>query len=95
MTRCADLFEVQQEIAATITSELGNHFQVSRALEAPAGRQSPLVSTDPGVYHEYLRGQYFWNRHTVEGFDTAIGFFERAIAGDPRFSRAYTSLASV
>ena len=91
--RLADLLDVQQEIAATITDELGNHFHVSKALQAPARRQQALASAEPAVYQEYLQGLYLWNRHTLEGFDAAIGCFERAIGEDPRFARAYASLA--
>jgi hypothetical protein len=47
----------------------------------------------PEAYHSYLRGRYYWNKRTSEGFQKAIVEFDAAIATDPRFARAYAGLA--
>lgn len=85
--RLSDLFDVQREIAGTITSELSGHFRKALPQHAP-GRSLPSA-----VYEDYLRGQNFWNRHTVEGFENAIACFEQVVAKDPGYARAYTGLA--
>jgi tetratricopeptide (TPR) repeat protein len=53
--------------------------------------ESPPPNTD--AYRLYLRGRYFWNQLTVEGCEKALKFFERAIAIDPGYARAYAALA--
>jgi hypothetical protein len=45
------------------------------------------------AYDQYLRGRYFWNRRTREGFYQAVDAFEKAIALDPNYARAYAGLA--
>jgi TolB-like protein/DNA-binding winged helix-turn-helix (wHTH) protein len=44
-------------------------------------------------YQDYLRGRYFWNRRTEAALKQAIGYFQRAIAADPDYARAYSGLA--
>jgi TolB-like protein/Flp pilus assembly protein TadD len=91
--KLADLFAVQCEIANTITGELGTHFTSARALGHLPPSIDSLVRMDLEVYEEYLRGQYFWNRHTIEDFEAAIGCFQQTIAKESRYARAYASLA--
>jgi TolB-like protein/DNA-binding winged helix-turn-helix (wHTH) protein/Flp pilus assembly protein TadD len=51
------------------------------------------LTVQPAAYDLYLKGQYFWNKRTVDGFQQAIMYFERATAKDPHFGRAYAGLA--
>jgi tetratricopeptide (TPR) repeat protein len=48
---------------------------------------------DPEAYESYLKGRYFWNKRTEEGFIKAIGFFEEAIAKQPDYAQAYAGLS--
>jgi TolB-like protein/tetratricopeptide (TPR) repeat protein len=89
----ADLFAVQREISTTIVNELGGHFCARRTLMGNRSEVGHVIACNPRVYEDYLRGQYFWNRHTIEDFEAAIGCFEQAIAKEARFARAYTGLA--
>jgi DNA-binding winged helix-turn-helix (wHTH) protein/Flp pilus assembly protein TadD len=43
----------------------------------------------------YLNGRYFWNKRTRADFETAIGFFERAVEIDPDYALPYTGIADV
>jgi tetratricopeptide (TPR) repeat protein len=45
------------------------------------------------AYDLYLKGRYFWNKRTVQGFQQAIEYFQQAIAKDPNSARAYAGLA--
>ena len=45
------------------------------------------------AYDLYLRGRYFWNKRTAEGFEQAIHYFQQAIAKDPGYAHAYAGLA--
>ncbi|MGH9963025.1 MAG: tetratricopeptide repeat protein, partial [Pyrinomonadaceae bacterium] len=45
------------------------------------------------AYQAYLRGRYFWNKRTGEGFRKAIDHFQQAIDIDPKYAQAYAGLA--
>jgi DNA-binding winged helix-turn-helix (wHTH) protein/TolB-like protein/Tfp pilus assembly protein PilF len=48
---------------------------------------------NPSAYQAYLKGRYFWNKRTGEGFARAIGYFEQAVKEDPGYAAAYAGLA--
>ena len=48
---------------------------------------------NPEAYEAYVRGRYFWNRRTAEGYRNAVADFQRAIILDPRYSLAFSGLA--
>jgi TolB-like protein/tetratricopeptide (TPR) repeat protein len=89
-----DLFAVPQEIADTVTGELAAHFHgsPSQQLEQRSGGPAP-VRLNPTAYEHYLRGQEFWNRHTIQDFESAAACFQKAIKRDSAYARAYSSLA--
>ncbi len=86
-----EIITVQDEIAQAISTE------TRRTL----GQQLHLVSysshaTTPASYKAYdlyLKGRYFWNKRTPEGFQQAATYFQQAIAEDPRYAPAYAGLA--
>src|SRR5258705_6750380 len=53
--------------------------------------QKPSVS--PEAYEDYLKGRYYWNKRSGEGFEKAIGYFENATRKDPQYALAYAGLA--
>ena len=58
--------------------------------------QAALAKTrtvDPDAYEAYLKGRYFWNKRDAAGLETAIEYFQRAIAADPACAEAYSGLA--
>ncbi len=86
-----DLLVLQSEIAREISDEiqtaLGDHKPITPVVP-------PTLS--PEAYEAYnlcLKGQYFWNKRTVEGFQEAISYFQQATAKDPSYARAYAGLA--
>src|SRR6266403_4820176 len=55
-----------------------------------------LPATSPHndeAYDLYLRGRYFWNKRTIEGFQQAITYFQQAVVKDPNYARAYAGIA--
>lgn len=79
------LLAVQAAIAQEVAREIG------ATLGEPG--QTAASTSVYEAYDFYLKGRYFWNKRTREGFETAIDSFEQAIALDPRFARAYAGLA--
>ena len=79
--------EIAREISGEIQTALGEHKPI------PPVAQPTLSPEAFEAYNLYLKGQYFWNKRTVEGFQKAIGYFHQAAEKDPNYARAYAGLA--
>jgi len=79
--------EIAQEIGDEIQLTLGDHRRIDTA------RRSYLSPQAYEAHDLYLKGRFFWNKRTGQGFQQAIEYFQQAIAKDPTYSRAYTGLA--
>ena len=83
----ADIFEIQEEIALAIVDALkvkllGDERAVLRK----------RYTENAEAYELYLKGR-LWNRRTVDGFRSAIGYFQKAIELDADYAVAYSGLA--
>ena len=85
-----DIFEIQDAIAAQIVSALEVEI-------APADRSRMVRNHLASVqaYDELLRGLDYYGRRSLEDNQLAKQHYERAIAIDPGFARAYAGLALV
>ncbi|MBV9155863.1 MAG: winged helix-turn-helix domain-containing protein [Acidobacteriaceae bacterium] len=88
------LLELQEEIAREVASEIEFSLGGRRPTEVTQAAAAPA----PGgksyeVYDLYLKGRYFWNKRTPEGFRQAADYFQQAIDKDPNYGRAYAGLA--
>ena len=45
------------------------------------------------AYQLYLKGRYYWNRRTPDGFKKGLELFQQAIDTDPGYALAYAGLA--
>jgi TolB-like protein/DNA-binding winged helix-turn-helix (wHTH) protein/Flp pilus assembly protein TadD len=79
--------EIAQEVADEIRITLGQDKWIDIA------HPGSLPPKTAEAYDLYLKGQYFWNKRTVEGFQRAIDYFQQAIVKDPSYARAYAGLA--
>jgi len=80
--------EIAQEIADEIQPILGtDHKHIT------ADRKSSVSPSSYEAYDLYLKGRYFWNKRTKDGFQQAAEYFQQAIAKDPNYARAYAGLA--
>jgi TolB-like protein/Tfp pilus assembly protein PilF len=87
----SDAREIQRDISTEVAGVLG-----ARLLHGGSDEKAPgTVNTSPthDAYQNYLQGLYHWNKLKVDELQMAIGYFEKAIAADPSFARAYTALA--
>jgi TolB-like protein/DNA-binding winged helix-turn-helix (wHTH) protein/Tfp pilus assembly protein PilF len=80
--------EIAQEIADEIQLTLGGDRKRITAGHKPAASPSSYEA-----YDLYPKGRYFWNKRTPDGFQQAAEYFQRAIAKDPNYARAYAGLA--
>ena len=88
------LLELQAEIARELANEIEFSLSGRRPIEA-APDAAPHASSAKSyeTYDLYLKGRYFWNKRTSEGFRQAADYFQQAIDQDPNFGRAYAGLA--
>ena len=80
--------EIGNEIANQIKLALGNQKPIEPS------RQPLLSSATYEAYELCLKGRFFWNKRTVEGFEQAIEYFQRATERDPNYAPAYVGLAN-
>ncbi len=51
-------------------------------------------TNNPQAHEAYLRGRFYWNTFTEDGFARAIVCYNQAIALDPNYAVAYAGIAS-
>ena len=79
------VFSLEDELARAIVQAL------KPRLVAAALVQQTTSSTE--AHDLYLKGRYFWNQRSQEGFAKARALFENAIALDPTYALAHSGLA--
>lgn len=88
----SNLLTLQEEIAQQIANEiqliLGDHHSAVGTAHEPV-----LSPNEYEAYDLYLKGRYFWNKRTPQGFERAVECFEQAVEKDPNYARAYAGLA--
>ena len=89
-----DVFAVEEELSRSIVGAVRPRLLGGTTA---SGAGAPVFSihgtADPEAYLLYLRGRYFFNRRTPDGFRSAVQYFSQAIARDSGFARAWAGLA--
>lgn len=78
--------QLEEEIATTVAGQI----EVTLAKRV-AGYPRPML--DPSAHDDYLKGRYFWNQRSENGYFKAISYFKQAIAKSPEYAQAYAGLA--
>ena len=86
--KLTETLELQEEIARDISEKL--RLEITGEEE---GQLSKRGTQNPEAYDAYLKGRYYWNRRTSEGYEKAIENFNRAIGLDPNYAQAYSGLS--
>jgi len=83
-----DVFRVQDDLARAIVGALKLHL-------APGSDASPVRRGTKSVdaYNKYLRGRYFFEQRSREGFARGVQYFSEAIAADSGYAAAWSGLA--
>lgn len=85
----SDAFGLQQEISLEVSDTL------RKQLTGGENRRLAKRATDsPEAFQLYLKGRYYWNKRTDEGFVKAVQFFNQALEKDPTYALAYVGLAN-
>jgi TolB-like protein/Tfp pilus assembly protein PilF len=83
-----DIFAIQDDITLAIVDKL--------KVTLLGGERDAIVkrhTVDLDAYNLYLKGRFFWNRRTEEGYRKGREFFEKAIKKDPTYALAYVGIA--
>jgi DNA-binding winged helix-turn-helix (wHTH) protein/tetratricopeptide (TPR) repeat protein len=86
--RLTDIFSLQDAISQRMAGAL--------ALELTEAQRSLLSrrdTSDSEAYQLYLRGRFFWNKRSREGFDRGAAYFRQAVEKDPAYALAYSGLS--
>src|SRR5262249_19582917 len=81
---------VQSEIAQQVAQQIKLTIATSQTPPARASAFSPRAYE---AYDLYVRGKYFLNKRSPDGFRQAIDAFRKATVKDPEYARAYAGLA--
>jgi DNA-binding winged helix-turn-helix (wHTH) protein/TolB-like protein/tetratricopeptide (TPR) repeat protein len=86
--RMTDIFAVQDQVSQRVADAL--------ALQLTDAQRSLLTrrdTSDSEAYELYLRGRFFWNKRSREGFERGASYFRQAVEKDPSYALAYSGLA--
>ena len=92
----ADRFDEQWTGIFAAQDVVSQRVAAALALALTGEEQRQLTkryTENPEAYDAYVRGRYFWNTGTAEGFRKAIEDFQRAIKLDPGYALAFAGLA--
>jgi len=83
-----NIFAIQSDVAQEVTTAL-------KIQLLPGDRKFLQKSgtRDLEAYDLYLKGRFFWNKRTAEGYRKAFDYFSEAIRRDSNFALAYAGLA--
>src|SRR3984893_12032389 len=85
------LLALQEEIAYETADEI--ELTLGRGHKSWAVDRKPASPNSYQAYDFFLKGRYFWNKRSKEGFQQAANYFQQSIANDPNYARAYAGLA--
>jgi DNA-binding winged helix-turn-helix (wHTH) protein/TolB-like protein/Flp pilus assembly protein TadD len=83
-----DIFSVQDSISQRVVEALSLELT-----ETQRGLLTRRDTNDGEAYRLYLRGRFFWNKRTRDGFERGAASFREAVEKDPAYARAYSGLA--
>ena len=79
---------MQQEISKEISEKLR-----LRLTGEDQKRLTKTYTENTEAYQLYLKGRFYWNKFTQDGFRKSIQYFKQAVEKDPSYVPAYSGLA--
>ncbi len=88
--RASELMTVQDQISTEIAEKLR-----PKVTGEEEKRITRRYTDNTHAYELYLKGRFYWNKKTPDGFDKGIEYFQEAIEADPNYAPAYAALADL
>jgi serine/threonine-protein kinase len=82
-----DIFAVQEKIADAVAESM------QATLLGSSNRAGAQPESNLQAYNAYLQGHFYEQRHSAEGLQKAIGFYNEAVQADPHYARAFAGLS--
>jgi len=86
--RISDILALQKEVTRSIAKEIK-----AKLTPQEQTHLSKVSQVNPEAYQAYLKGRFFWDKRTPEGFNKGIEYFNQAITIDSSYAPAYAGLA--
>lgn len=86
--RFTNIFAVQDSISQQVMRELMVELNPEELKRLQRGSESVEA------YEAYLKGLYFWNKRSKDGYRKAVEYFNRAVELDPAYAQAYVGLGN-
>src|SRR5215469_7513488 len=83
-----DVFQVEDAIAAKVAAALQ-----LRLSDEDRQRLTKRYTENSEAYQFYLKGRFYWNKYTEEGWRKSVEFFKQATEKDPNYALAYAGIA--
>lgn len=83
-----DVLTLEDAISSYVAEAIVPHLTADERL-----RLAKRGTDDPAAHEAYLRGRFYWNTFTEEGFARAIVCYHQAIALDANYAVAYAGVA--
>jgi TolB-like protein/predicted Zn-dependent protease/tRNA A-37 threonylcarbamoyl transferase component Bud32 len=84
-----DVLSLEDAISANVAQAIVPHLTGDERV-----RLAKRGTNDPQAHEAYLRGRFYWNTFTEDGFARAIVCYHQAIALDPNYALAYAGIAA-
>jgi TolB-like protein/Flp pilus assembly protein TadD/tRNA A-37 threonylcarbamoyl transferase component Bud32 len=84
-----DVLNLEDVISSHVAEAIVPHLTVDQRL-----RLAKRGTDNPQAHEAYLRGRFYWNTFTEDGFARAIVCYQQAIALDPKYALAYAGVAN-
>jgi adenylate cyclase len=85
-----DVFAIQDEISLAVADNL--KVKLLGEINPMAAKRH---SENLEAYNLYLKGTFYWQMFTLEGYIKASEYFEQALKKDPKYALAYIGFAAV
>lgn len=85
----SDVLGLEDAISSHVAGAIVPHLTGDERL-----RLAKRGTDDPQAHEAYLRGRFYWNTFTEDGFAKAIVCYHQAIALDPNYAVAHAGVAS-
>ncbi|HEV7391092.1 MAG TPA: protein kinase, partial [Burkholderiales bacterium] len=84
-----DVLSLEDTISANVAAAIIPHLTGDERV-----RLAKRGTNNPQAHEAYLRGRFYWNTFTEDGFARAIVCYHQAIALDPNYALAYAGIAA-
>jgi TolB-like protein len=90
--RFNEKFQAISAVQNSISEDVA-HAMLLQLTQEERGQLARRGTDNLKSYEAYLKGRYFWNKRTPQGYEKAIEFFNEAIAADANYAEAHAGLA--